>query len=257
MSITQPHEISFSNVTFQYPSSKSENLVNINYSIARGETLGVVGKTGSGKTTLLKQLLREYPLGSGTISISHVPIENIQLNELKSWIGYVPQEQILFSKTIKENILFGKEGASEHELYRALELANFRNDIQTLPKGLETLVGEKGVSLSGGQKQRISIARALLVNPEILILDDAMSAVDGKTETKIIENIRKERSGKTTFISSHRLSAVKHADWIVVLEDGKIVEEGTHDQLIHNDGWYKEQYEHQLLQSRANEGQVN
>ena len=257
VAIEKPETISFSNVTFRYPSSQTDNLRHIHFSLQRGQTLGVVGKTGSGKTTLLKQLLREYPIGSGAITISGVSLEQIDMKTLKSWIGYVPQEQILFSRTIKENILFGREDASEHELYRVLELSSFRNDVATLPLGLETLVGEKGVSLSGGQKQRISIARALLVNPEILILDDAMSAVDGKTEAKIIDNIRRERGGKTTFISTHRLSAVKHAEWILVLEDGEVVEEGTHEQLINNHGWYKQQYEHQLLEASTNEGQVN
>ncbi|MCT8139466.1 ATP-binding cassette domain-containing protein [Anaerobacillus sp. CMMVII] len=257
VSLTKPETIRFSNVTFRYPSSQKDNLSEIDFTLQPGQTLGVVGKTGSGKTTLLKQLLREYPIGTGSITISGVPLIQIDISTLKSWIGYVPQEQILFSKTVKENILFGREDASEHELYRVLELSSFRNDVSTLPKGLETLVGERGVSLSGGQKQRISIARALLVNPEILILDDAMSAVDGKTEAKIIENIRRERGGKTTFISTHRLSAVKHADWIIVLEEGKVVEEGTHEQLIKNNGWYKQQYEHQLLEASTSEGQVN
>ncbi|RXI99861.1 ATP-binding cassette domain-containing protein [Anaerobacillus alkaliphilus] len=257
VAISQPETITFSNVTFRYPSSQVDNLKEIHFTLEPGQTLGVVGKTGSGKTTLLKQLLREYPIGKGTITVSGISLEKIDMRSLKSWIGYVPQEQILFSKTVKENIMFGRETASEHELYRVLELSSFRNDIATLPKGLETLVGEKGVSLSGGQKQRISIARALLVNPDILILDDAMSAVDGKTEAKIIENIRRERGGKTTFISTHRLSAVKHADWILVLEDGQVIEEGTHEQLLNNHGWYKEQFEHQLLDDRTNEGQVN
>lgn len=255
--IPKPQTIHFTNVTFRYPSSNKDNLKNIYFSLEPGQTLGVVGKTGSGKTTLLKQLLREYPSGAGSITISKVPLAQIDMKQVKSWIGYVPQEQILFSRTVKENILFGHGEASEHELYRVLELASFRKDIATLPKGLETLVGEKGVSLSGGQKQRISIARALLVNPEILILDDAMSAVDGKTEAKIIENIRRERGGKTTFISTHRLSAVKHADWILVLEDGEVVEEGTHEQLMNNNGWYKQQYDHQLLEASTTEGQVN
>ncbi|WNF38639.1 ABC transporter transmembrane domain-containing protein [Bacillaceae bacterium IKA-2] len=255
--VEKPETISFAKVSFSYPSSQQDNLSQINFSLQPGQTLGVVGKTGSGKTTLLKQLLREYPIGSGLITISGHNLEEIGMKTLKSWIGYVPQEQILFSRTIKENILFGKEDASEDEVYRVLKLSSFRNDVETLPKGLETLVGEKGVSLSGGQKQRISIARALLVNPEILILDDAMSAVDGKTEAQIIENIRSERGGKTTFISTHRLSAVKHADLILVLEDGKVVEEGTHTQLINNNGWYKQQYEHQLLEASVSEGRAN
>lgn len=254
VSVETPEEICFSDVSFRYPSSKEDNLKHINFSIRRGETLGIVGKTGSGKSTLLKQLLREYPIGSGSMTITGVPLESISVQTIKKWVGYVPQEQILFSKSIKENVLFGCDHASEHELYRILELASLREDISNLPKGLETLVGEKGVSLSGGQKQRISIARALLVDPEILILDDAMSAVDGKTEAKIIEGIRRERKEKTTFISSHRLSAVKHADWIIVLEEGEVVEEGTHEQLIRLNGWYQEQYKLQQFEESINEG---
>ena len=252
-----PETIQYRDVTFCYPSSSFDNLKNISVCIKRGETIGVVGKTGSGKSTFLKQLLREYPTGKGSMTISTIPIESIDLKTLKNWIGYVPQEQILFSKTVKENVLFGHRVASEQELNRVLELASLRQDVSMLPKGLETLVGEKGVSLSGGQKQRISIARALLVDPEILILDDAMSAVDGKTEARIIDGIRKERKEKTTFISSHRLSAVQHADWIIVLENGEIIEEGTHEQLLLLNGWYKEQYEHQQVEANLHEGQVN
>lgn len=244
-----PEEIVFSNVTFQYPTSTVNNLKNINLKVKRGQTIGIVGKTGSGKTTLLKQLLREYPAGTGDILISEQPIESILLDTLHSWMGYVPQEQILFSRTIRENLQFGKDQVTEEEIEEALRLAAFENDLSVLPKGLETLVGEKGVALSGGQKQRISIARALIKDPEILLLDDAMSAVDGKTEAKIIENIRKERTGKTTFISAHRLSAVQHADWIIVMDDGKIVEEGTHEQLIKLGKWYKTQYDRQQADS--------
>lgn len=244
-----PEEIVFSNVTFQYPTSTTENLRDINLKVKRGQTVGIVGKTGSGKTTLLKQLIREYPAGNGEILISAQPIEKILLDTLHSWIGYVPQEQILFSRTIRENLQFGKEQVTESDIQEALRLAAFDNDLSVLPKGLETLVGEKGVALSGGQKQRISIARALIKDPEILLLDDAMSAVDGKTEAKIIENIRSVRKGKTTFISAHRLSAVQHADWIIVMDEGKIVEEGTHDQLIELGKWYKTQYDRQQADS--------
>ncbi|MDR2995039.1 MAG: ABC transporter ATP-binding protein/permease, partial [Bacillus cereus] len=161
------------------------------------------------------------------------------------WSGYVPQEHILFSKTARENILFGNREATEEELEKAIEIAAFKKDLEFLPEGLETLVGEKGVSLSGGQKQRISIARAVIQNPEILILDDSLSAVDARTEAAIIENIRTERSGKTTIITTHRLSAVQHADWILVMDEGAVMEEGTHDQLIQSGGWYAEQFERQ------------
>lgn len=154
-----------------------------------------------------------------------------------------------FSRTIRENILFGHPDAKEYEIQKAIDLASFRKDLELLPEGLETLVGEKGVALSGGQKQRISIARALIKNPEILILDDSLSAVDAKTETRIIENIQRERKGKTTIITTHRLSGVEHADWILVLDDGAILQEGTHETLIQEEGWYLEQFQRQQLEA--------
>ncbi|MCY8938534.1 ABC transporter ATP-binding protein [Peribacillus frigoritolerans] len=246
-SITNPGNIQFNSVHFTYPSSTVVNLSDISVQLERGQTLGIVGKTGSGKTTFVKQLLREYPLGTGEIAFAGMPLEQLHLEDIRKWIGYVPQDHFLFSKTVRENILFGKMDATEGELAEAIRLADFEKDLMMLPNRLETLVGEKGVALSGGQKQRISIARALIKNPEILILDDSLSAVDAKTETTIIENIQNERAGKTTIITTHRLSAVQHADRIIVLDSGKIIEEGTHADLLLNDGWYREQYERQQV----------
>ncbi|PJN86675.1 ABC transporter ATP-binding protein [Bacillus sp. mrc49] len=246
-SIPNPEDIHFQKVSFTYPSSSVMNLANISVQLERGQTLGIVGKTGSGKTTFVKQLLREYPLGKGEIAFAGIPLEKLDLEEIRKWIGYVPQDHFLFSRSVRENILFGKMDATEDELAEAIRLADFEKDLMMLPDRLETLVGEKGVALSGGQKQRISIARALIKNPEILILDDSLSAVDAKTETTIIENIQKERAGKTTIITTHRLSAVQHADVIIVLDSGEIIEEGTHENLLQQNGWYREQYERQQV----------
>ena len=246
-SIFNQEDIQFNEVSFTYPSSNVANLSDISVQLEQGRTLGIVGKTGSGKTTFVKQLLREYPLGSGEVIFAGMPIEQLELEDIRGRIGYVPQDHFLFSKSVKDNILFGKLDATEEELAEAIRLADFEKDVTTLPQRLETLVGEKGVALSGGQKQRISIARALIKNPEILILDDSLSAVDAKTETTIINNIQNERAGKTTIITTHRLSAVQHADHIIVFDSGAMIEEGTHVSLLQQGGWYKEQYERQQI----------
>lgn len=252
-----PETIEFKHVTFRYPTSGIDNLNNINLTLRRGQTLGVVGRTGAGKSTLLKQLLHEYPSGSGELLLSGVPIEKLARDQLHGWIGYVPQEQILFSKSVRENIQFGKKNASDELIMDAIATAAFDRDLNTLSDGLDTLVGEKGVALSGGQKQRVSLARAFIADPEILILDDALSAVDARTEARIIDNIRTKRAGKTTLISTHRLSAVQHADWIIVLEDGVIAEQGTHEQLLAFNGWYREQFERQQVENNLNSEEVS
>lgn len=245
--VDQPESVGFDDVSFTYPMSHAVNLDHIQLRLERGQTLGIIGKTGSGKTTFIKQLLREYPVGDGEISFSDISLRSLKKDQVRDWIGYVPQDHVLFSRSVRDNILFGRPDATEEDIAEAIRLSHFEKDLQMLPSGLDTLVGEKGVALSGGQKQRISIARALVKNPEILILDDSLSAVDAKTEAKIIENIQAERSGKTTIITTHRLSAIQHADWIIVLDDGRVIEEGRHEYLLANNGWYKEQFDRQQI----------
>lgn len=246
-SVNFPLDINFDNHNFKYPSSKENILNEINLSIKNSKSLGILGKTSSGKTTLIKQILDLYKVDKSDIYFNDDISSDISFKSFKEKIGYVPQENMIFSDTLRNNILFAKEDASNKELDLAIEIADFKKDIADFPEGLETITGEKGVSLSGGQKQRLSIARAVLKNPEILILDDAMSAVDANTEKNIITNLNKYRNDKTTIIVAHRISQVQNCDEIIVLEDGKIVEKGNHYDLMKNDKWYKKQYENQIL----------
>ena len=235
--------IEFKDFNFSYEDN-NHVLEDINFTINKGETIGVVGKTGSGKTTFIKQLLRLYPIEENTLLLDGKGIERYYDYSVRAKIGYAPQEYQLFSKSIKENVLFYRYDL-EDKLDDVLEQADIKKDISRFKDGIDTLVGENGLSLSGGQKQRLGIARALLSNPEILILDDSLSAVDSNTEKTIIENIKKTREGKTNIIVAHRISAVRHADKIVVLDNGKILNFGTHDELLEKCPWYKQLDEYQ------------
>lgn len=245
--VVYPLDIEFDQHSFKYPSSKENILNDISLSIKNSTSLGILGKTSSGKTTLIKQLLDLYKLDKSSIYFNDDTSSDISFKSFKEKIGYAPQQQMIFSDTLRNNILFAKEDASEEELNLAIEIADFKKDIDEFPKGLDTITGEKGISLSGGQKQRLSIARAVLKNPEILILDDAMSAVDANTEKNILKNLEKYRKNKTTIIIAHRISQVQNCDNIIVLENGKIVEMGNHYELMKNGKWYKDQYENQIL----------
>ncbi|MFC5712003.1 ABC transporter transmembrane domain-containing protein [Thalassorhabdus alkalitolerans] len=238
-----------------YDNSQDPALQNILFSLKKGQTLGVVGKTGSGKTTLVKLFLREVEINRGEILFGKHSLSEYTLDALRKSIAYVPQDHFLFSATIADNIAFGDPDASFSSLIKASRLASVHEDIIQLHKGYETVVGERGVTLSGGQKQRISIARALLLDPEMLILDDSLSAVDAQTEENILYALRKERRNKTTIITAHRLSAIKHSDLILVLDEGKILEKGSHEDLMkQKNGWYKRMYEQQQLESLVNRG---
>ena len=240
--------IRFQNYHFTYPQTKRPSLRNIAWQIEAGKTYGIVGKTGSGKTTLVRQLLQQYPVGRGTFQINGKSVSHYSRPSIEAMIGYVPQEHILFSKSVKDNIAFGKRNATLSDIEKAIKTAAFSEDLKRMPDGLETLIGERGVSISGGQKQRISLARAFIRQPEVLILDDSLSAVDAQTERRIIKNLQDMRANQTTIIVTHRLSAIQQADWVLVLEDGQIVEEGTPNQLLNKGGWYAEQYQRQQHQ---------
>ena len=242
--------IEFKNFNFLYDDKNV--LENINFKINKGETIGIVGKTGSGKTTLIKQLLRLYPVEKGSLLLDNRGIEKYYDYSVREKMGYAPQEYQLFSKTIKDNILFYRENL-EDNLEQALILSDIKKDIENFKDGINTLVGENGISLSGGQKQRLGIARAILANPDVLILDDSLSAVDANTEKTIIENIKNHRQGKTNIIVSHRISAVRHADKILVLENGKVLSEGTHEELLDKCTWYRELDEYQNKEVEQNE----
>ena len=237
----------FKNFSFYYPEEKEASLKDISFKLNKGETLGIVGKSGSGKSTLVKQILRFYNFDKNKVFINNIPYEEYDITSVRSKFGYVSQENILLSKTVRENILFGSVSEDDERIINVIKKADFYKDIQNLEKGLDTVVGERGLGLSGGQKQRISLARALYRNPEILVLDDSFSAIDANTESKIINSLKENRKNRTNIIISHRISAVEHADLILVMDNGEIVDRGTHEELISKDSWYKEQFEYQSL----------
>ncbi|GAF15261.1 LOW QUALITY PROTEIN: transport ATP-binding protein CydC [Bacillus sp. JCM 19045] len=239
---------------FLYAKKASPVLKDVHFTLKQGQTLGIVGKTGSGKSTLLSLLQRESDVTKGRLSLISIGIDQFELDRVKEAFGIVPQEHFLFSATIAENVAFAKPEAALTEIIRACQLASVHEDIRRFPEGYDTIVGERGVTLSGGQKQRISIARAILSNPAILILDDSLSAVDAKTEEEILEALRKTNSNQTLIMSAHRLSAVSHASLILVMEDGTIAQAGTHAELMKQGGWYKEMYERQQLETIVEQG---
>ena len=230
-----------------------ETLRDLHFSLEKGQTLGLVGQTGSGKTALIKLLLREYDVDQGAIYLNGHDIRDYRLADLRSLMGYVPQDQFLFASSILDNIRFGNPDLPFSAVEEATQLAQVYQDIQAMPEGFDTVIGEKGVSLSGGQKQRLAMSRAMILNPDILILDDSLSAVDAKTEFAIIDNLKETRKDKTTIITAHRLSAVVHADLILVMQDGRIIERGRHEDLLALDGWYAQTYQSQQLEMKGEE----
>ncbi|MCU1228410.1 MAG: transporter related [Acidobacteria bacterium] len=244
-------DIEIRELTFTY--TNHPVLRDVNLSIRHGETVGVVGRTGSGKSTLLALLTRTFEPPPNSIFIDGRPIETIPPRQLREWIGMVPQETFLFSESIAENIRFGRAEANAGELRDAATMAGLSMDVETFSQGLETVIGERGITLSGGQKQRTAIARALVREPMILLLDDSLSAVDTATEEQILTALRNVRKGRTVLIVSHRVSSVKDADHIVVLDEGKIVERGTHDSLLAHDGYYADLYRRQTIEAELEE----
>ena len=241
-------KIQFNNVSFTYDDTNITALKNVSFEIKQGETLAILGNTGSGKSTIINLIARLYDIASGELLIDGKPVKNINLNDLRKQIGFVPQEAFLFSDTIKNNIKFGDVNADDEKIEKAAKDAYIHHNIIDFKEGYDTYVGERGVTLSGGQKQRISIARAIIKEPQILIFDDCLSAVDTETEEIILNNLHRVSEDKTTIIVSHRISSIKNADKIIVVDNGEIIQQGSHNELLNKEGYYKELYEQQLLE---------
>lgn len=244
-------EIEFKNVTFTYEDTNITALENVSFKVNKGETLAILGKTGSGKSTILSLITRLYDVQKGSVTMDGKPLSELNLYDVRNSIGIVPQDAFLFSDTIKNNIKFGKENATDEEVIEAAKKAVVHNNIIGFTHQYETILGERGITLSGGQKQRVSIARAIIKNPDILLLDDCLSAVDTETEEQILNNLLEISKNKTTIIVSHRVSSAKNADQIIILEEGKILQQGSHNQLLNQEGYYKELYYKQLSEKEV------
>ncbi|WP_370090320.1 ABC transporter ATP-binding protein [Ekhidna sp.] len=238
--------IIFDDVSFTYPDSGIQALKNVSFDVRPGESIAIVGTTGSGKSTIANMVCRLYDIDSGQLLVDNVGVKEYNISSLRSQIGYVPQDVFLFSDTIENNIAFGNRAMSKEEIEKAAEDADLLNNIRDFKNGFQTRLGERGITLSGGQKQRVSIARAIAREPKILIMDDALSAVDTKTENAILNAMQRIMQGRTSIIISHRVSSAKLADKVVMLDDGKVVEQGTHDELLRKGGAYKELHDKQL-----------
>lgn len=249
--------IEFKNVSFTFNDTNITALNNLSFKVNAGETLAIIGKTGSGKSTILDLIGRLYDIDNGSILVDNQPIQDHNLKSLRTNIGYVPQDAFLFSDSIKNNIKFGAINASDEDVIKAAKNAVVHKNIEKFNQGYDTVLGERGITLSGGQKQRVSIARAIINAPQILLLDDCLSAVDTETEEQILNNLKTVSQGKTTLIVSHRISSAKNADRIIIIDNGTVIQEGNHTQLVNQDGYYRELYLKQLSEAEGHQNTDN